>query len=76
MLVALQALLDIWTEPTATCNRDWVPHVPQNVQQTIEYGINFLVNVLGSDTGIKLENAFFSGSDKGSGMFSGILKLL
>jgi hypothetical protein len=65
-LVAVNALLDIWTQPTQ-CGREWVAGVSKNITTTIEWGVNFLINFLGSDTGFPLENAFFSGADKGYG---------
>jgi len=63
--ISLNALLDIWTEPTPLCNRSWIPSTPSSVKSTVQMAVAFLEEyVVGFE--YAKENCFFSGSVKGN----------
>uniref|UniRef100_A0A6B2KZS4 Uncharacterized protein n=1 Tax=Arcella intermedia TaxID=1963864 RepID=A0A6B2KZS4_9EUKA len=62
--IALNALMDIWSAPTDSCKRQWLPNTPQEVKTVTTNAATFLNKyILASD--YLPENCFFSGSMKG-----------
>lgn len=60
--LAVNALFDIWTEPSETNGRKWMASTPKSVQSAVFGAIQYLEDRIFVDEPM---NAFFSGSVKG-----------
>eukprot|EP01120_Amphizonella_sp_Union-15-10_P013124 TRINITY_DN6057_c0_g1_i1.p1 TRINITY_DN6057_c0_g1~~TRINITY_DN6057_c0_g1_i1.p1 ORF type:complete len:627 (-),score=103.35 TRINITY_DN6057_c0_g1_i1:45-1925(-) len=63
--VAVNALIDTWSESSSTCSRKWLPQTPIEVKNLVDRAVNFLQEFILGTQYLK-ENAFFSGSVKSS----------
>jgi len=62
--VAVNALVDIWTQPDASCTRNWIPSTPAKIKILVEKAVSFLSHYILGDE-YEHQNAFFSASVKG-----------
>jgi len=62
--VAMNALIDTWTQSNQHCQLSWISETPKEVVEAVNGGSRFLQRYISGDEYV-LSNAFFSGSVKG-----------